>query len=111
MIAFFCTRPLLVEAACMARNLTAVEMQRARAAWSGITAWLCIAPLATPNKSEADLVLQAVPEYAYEQPCGVLSVVLKEGVKTERPWFISGISKKTGGGCFRFGNGPSSQWC
>ena len=96
LIAFLCTRPLLVEAACRARTLTASEMKRIRLAWCGLVSFLCNSPLILPQNSATDLLLEAVPEYAFEQPLGVQVIVAKRSVRSERPWFITALAKQVG---------------
>ena len=66
LVAFLCCRPLVVEAACRARTLTASEMYRIRSAWCGVVSIVCIMPLILPQRSLTDELVEAVPEYGFD---------------------------------------------
>ena len=101
LIALCCSRPLVVEAARRARCLVSEEMQRVRAAWSGLVAIFCISPEILPQKTytDAEFLLQAVPEFAFEQPQGLVVQVTTDPSKRCRPSFCGAVARICGLEC------------
>ena len=95
-MALFCSRPLLVEAACRARTLQATELYRIRSAWSGLVSIVSLSPLVTPKDASTDTLLPAVPEYCFEQPRGMQVIVSIFENKEDRSWFAGGLGRKIG---------------
>ena len=71
LIALCLSRPLLVEAACRQRLLTASEMLRIRSAWSNVVSLLSYSPLILPQAADSEVFLAAVPEFGFTQPVGL----------------------------------------
>ena len=67
---------------------------RIRSAWCGLTAIISISPLILPQSSDVENLLAAVPEFAFEQPRGLLTVVCRRGVRVDRLHFITGLAEK-----------------
>ena len=96
LLGMMCARPLVVEAACRARTLQAYEMQRIRSAWCALTTVICISPCVTPSRTEYDLVIQGVAEFAFSQPIGLQVIVAQESVKPLVKLFGRQLAEKAG---------------
>ena len=70
LLAAISTRPLVLEAACRARILTAAEMRDAREAWSGVVGLISCHPEVLPQRTLMEELTQAIPEFAFAQPRG-----------------------------------------
>merc|ERR1712015_322759 len=78
LMCMFCTRSLLLEAACL-RMLTGVEMRGIREAWSGVVSLVAWDPLLLPQRSALNEVLLALPETVHAQPWGQHRMMLIGG--------------------------------
>lgn len=95
-VALLCSTPLVVEAACRARTLTASEMYRIRSACCGVVSIVSIMPVLLPHRSLTDELIEAVPEYGFEQPRGCQVLFFTTESKTARPALIGGVARKAG---------------
>ena len=95
-IAACLSKPLVVEAACRARLMTAQEMHRIRSSWSAVVGIVAISPLVMPQQVTWEEFLEAVPEFAFEQPAGQLFSVIAGTTKHTRVEFLNGMVKTMG---------------
>ena len=79
LMSMFCTRSLLLEAACRARILTAAEMRGIREAWSGVVSLVAWDPILLPQRAEPREVVLELPEMVHAQPWGQHRMVLVGG--------------------------------
>ena len=89
-------QPLLVEAACRARVVTSEEMRTIRRAWSAIVVCAAVNPVVLPQRSEMDELLAAVPELGFQQPRGVMRVVIQTGTSVPKKGFGDELAEKIG---------------
>ena len=75
LIALLCCRPLVAEAACRARIITANELRYIRQGWSSLLAVVGLDPQSLPLRSEIGDILDAIPEFGFQQPAGQHRVV------------------------------------
>ena len=81
LVVLMCSRPLVVEAAARASLLVASEMRRICSAWGSLVALISISPMIMPQKSLFEDVVAAIPEFLFEQPRGLMVVLVENTIR------------------------------